>query len=282
MGVGAHTAAANAGRDATPRLRRLLPPGEDTDPHAYAESLDLAAAVPREVAPPRPRVLLNMVSTADGRASLDGRSAPMSNAADRLLFHALRGVVDAVLVGAGTLRAERYGRIVRDPESRRRRAQRGLQEDPLACVASARLLLDPDIPLLADAASRIAILTPLSAMLPDTAARVEYVRAERDGELDLPNALAQLHERFSVRTLLCEGGPHLNHDLLLAGLVDELFLSIAPKLAGGDDLEHRTLRILAGAELEQPAGLELVSALESESQLFLHYRVRASAPAGAS
>jgi riboflavin biosynthesis pyrimidine reductase len=109
------------------------------------------------------------------------------------------------------------------------------------------------------------------------AAHVEYIRAPRGGMVDLERGLPELRERFSVRTLLCEGGPHLNRDLLRAGLVDELYLSFAPKLAGGDDREHPTLRIVAGYELEHAVELELASVLESESQLFLRYRVRASA-----
>jgi riboflavin biosynthesis pyrimidine reductase len=85
--------------------------------------------------------------------------------------------------------------------------------------------------------------------------------------------------------LLCEGGPHLIAQLLAAGLVDELFLSLSPQLVGGDDLDGNpahpeALRILAGPELSPPVELELLSALESESHLFLRYRVVcSSAPA---
>src|SRR5205823_7185194 len=85
---------------------------------------------------------------------------------------------------------------------------------------------------LACADARVVILTPSEATLPAQAAAVEYVRASRDGSLDLAQALEVLRERFGVRTLLCEGGPHLNSHLLLAGVVDELFLSLAPMLAG--------------------------------------------------
>ncbi len=92
------------------------------------------------------------------------------------------------------------------------------------------------------------ILTPSTASLPGVAAHVDYVRAGSDGRLDLPAALAELRERFAVRTLLCEGGPHLNTQLLLSGLVDELFLSLSPTLAGGDPAATGgALRILAGA-----------------------------------
>ena len=92
--------------------------------------------------------------------------------------------------------------------------------------------------------------------------------------LDLPAALAELHERFSMGLLLCEGGPHLNAELLAAGLVDEMFLSLAPKLAGGDPASGAGLRILSGAELDPPVELELLGLLESDSHLFLRYGVR--------
>ena len=96
----------------------------------------------------------------------------------------------------------------------------------------------------------------------------------RDGQLDLEAACGELYERFGVRTLLCEGGPHLNMQLLQAGLVDELLLCLGAKLAGGQQGEQR---ILVGPELEPPRELELLDALESESHLFLRYRVRSSA-----
>ena len=135
------------------------------------------------------------------------------------------------------------------------------------------------MPLLDEPAARVVILTPSAASLPASAAQIEYVRAARDGRLDLAQALAELSERFGVRTLLCEGGPHLNSELLAAGLVDELFLSLSPMLAGGEESTGEALRILAGAEFESPVELELLEALESGSHLFLRYGVRASAPA---
>jgi riboflavin biosynthesis pyrimidine reductase len=255
------------------RLTRLLPPGEPVTVAEIVEELGLWERP--ELAAERPRVLLNMVSSADGRATLAGRSAPISNGADRELFHGLRSAVDAVLIGAATARVERYGRIVRDEAHRRLRAQRGLQEEALACIVSGRLALGPDIPLLADPAARVAIVTSSAASLPASAAHVDYVRAQREGLLDLPGALAELRGRFSVHTLLCEGGPHLSCELFAAGLIDELFLSVSPKLVGGEPMRGEALRILAGVELEPPVELELLGALESDSQLFLRYGVSA-------
>ncbi|HEY2766672.1 MAG TPA: dihydrofolate reductase family protein [Solirubrobacteraceae bacterium] len=221
----------------------------------------------------RPRLLLNMASTTDGRATIGGRSGALGNRADRELFHALRTAVDAVLVGAGTVRAEHYGRLVRDDSARALRRVRGLAEEPLACVVSQSLALPVDeIPLLADPGARVAILTPSSAGLPECEADVSYVRCARDGRLDLGAAIAELGN-LGVNTVLCEGGPHLNAQLLAAGLVDELFLSLAPKLAGGDT-SSESLRIVSGPALTPPVELELLDALESESLLLLRYGVR--------
>jgi riboflavin-specific deaminase-like protein len=255
-------------------LRRLLPPGEPATAATIVARLGLHERP--AAAAQRPYLILNMVSTADGRATIGGRSGPIGNRADRELFHELRGVVDAVMAGAGTVRTERYGRIVPDRARRRLRAERGLSEEPLACIVSGRLELPGDIPLLADPAARVVILTSSAASLPACAAHVDYVRARRDGLLDLPAALAELRERFAVRTLLCEGGPHLNAQLLAAGLVDELFLCISPRLAGGDPVAGEALRIIAGIELDPPAEMRLIEALESDSHLFLRYTLASS------
>ena len=223
----------------------------------------------------RPRLLLNMLSTADGRATLAGRSGTISGPADRALFHALRAPVDGILVGAGTVRMERYGRIIPDAAVRELRRERGLTPEPLACIVSGRLDLGEEIPLLREPDAHIAVLTASRASLAHSDATVDYVRAG-NGQLDLEGALAELAERFAIQTLLCEGGPHLARELLARGLVDELFLSLAPLLAGGEPSGGEALRILAGAELEPPAGLELLDVLRSDSYLFLRYGVSAA------
>jgi riboflavin-specific deaminase-like protein len=253
-------------------LRRLLPAG---DPASVQEAVEGFGLLDRATASERPYLVLNMVSALDGRASIGGRSGGLGNRADRELFQGLRRAVDGVMVGAGTVRRERYGRIIREQSRRRARLARGLTEEPLACIVSAGLSLPVEIPLLADSAARVVIVTPSQGSLPPTDAHVDYVRASEGGMLDLPRALAELRERFGIRTLLCEGGPHLNSQLLIAGLVDELFLSLAPKLTGGDGTGEEALRIVAGPEFDPPLELELLGALESGSHLFLRYGVGA-------
>jgi riboflavin biosynthesis pyrimidine reductase len=224
----------------------------------------------------RPRILLNMVSSADGRATLKGRSGPLSGQADRELFHALRAPVDAVLVGAGTVRAERYGRLIRDETARLARREHGLAQEPLACIPSQSLSFGPDVPLLADPSARVVLMTPCSGVLAPVPAQVRYIRAERNGHLDLAAGLGELHRSFGVAMLLCEGGPHLAADLFAAGLVDELFLSLSPKLAG-ELPGGGGMGILAAVELDPPVELQLLGVLESDSHLFLRYGVPAPA-----
>jgi riboflavin-specific deaminase-like protein len=253
--------------DASPvSLRRLLPePGTVTAIEAW-EGLKFADLAPDH----RPYVVLNMVATADGAATVGHRTAPISNSADRQLFHELRAHVDAVMVGAATVRIERYGRLVRDPQRRERRVARGLAPDPLAVVASRRLTLTPDLPLLADPHSRVVVLTASDAELSGCAADVSYLRSAPGVEVDLAAMLARLRTEFGVRSVLCEGGPHLNTALLPAGLVDELFLSIAPVLAGSAG----SLSIAGRAPLAELVDLDLIGLFESQSQLFARYAVR--------
>lgn len=256
----------------TPRLRRLLPAGEQGTVEDLIEEIDLAE---RAAAGPswRPYVVLNMVSTADGRVTIAGRSGAIGGRADKALFLGLRTIVDGVMAGAGTVRAERYGRLVRHERRRAIRRARGLAEEPLACIVSGRLALSCEIPLLADPQARVAVLTTSQASLPkECKADIQYIRAARDGLLDLPEAMTRLRAEHGVDTLLCEGGPHLNAQMLCEGLVDELFLSLSPLLAGGE-ARSEALRILSGPELDPPVALDLVSVLEHDSHLFLHYKI---------
>ena len=241
-------------------FRRLHPaPGEFADGAAVVEGLAF------EAHGDRPYLVLNMVTTADGRATIGGRSGPIGNAADQDLFHALRTRVDAVMVGAGTLRAENYGRLVRKPGRREARERAGLDPDPLAVVVSGRLDLPDDLPLLDAPEQRVLVATFADAELPG-AAQIDYLRFG-DGAVDIPALLADLRGR-GVRSVLCEGGPTLNAELLRAGGVDELFHCLAPKLAGEPDAPT-----MVSGVLHETAEMELVWALENESHLFMRYRV---------
>jgi riboflavin biosynthesis pyrimidine reductase len=222
------------------RFTRLLP-----DRAADLEATDLAAAVPGPAPADRPFMLVNMIATADGRATIAGRTGPIANRADYELFHALRTRVDAVMVGAETVRVEGYGRM-----------------DPLAVLVTRSALVPADVGLLKAPENRVIVLTPSpDATLPPCAAQVSYLRAP------LAEGVRRLRSEHGVRSILCEGGPQLLGDLLRAGLVDELHLVIAAKLAGGP----HPITIVTGAALDPPVDLRLVSLHESGGYLFLRY-----------
>ena len=243
-------------------FRQLLPePGDLPDGAAVVEDLRFWEQAHDE----RPYLVLNMVTTADGRATIGGRSGPIGNAADQDLFHALRTRVDAVMVGAGTLRAEKYGRLVRKPERREARERAGLAPDPLAVIVSGRLDLPPDLPLLHEPDQQVLVATFSDGDLPGPG--IEYLRFQ-GGAVDIPRLLAILRGR-GVRSILCEGGPTLNAELLRAGGVDELFHCLAPKLAGEPDAPTMVTGVLHDA-----IALELHWLLENDSHLFARFSLQ--------
>jgi riboflavin-specific deaminase-like protein len=243
-------------------VRLIHPERRETSPEEFASNMRLA-----ELAPPgRPYVGLNMVSSLDGKATIEWRTKGLSTELDRRLFHQLRTQADAVMVGAGTVRSERYGRMTKSQELREKRIAEGLTPDPLAVIVSGRLDLPADLPILNEREQRVVIATGSDASLPDMGEQLEYART---GD-DLPKLMAYLDETHGIRSVLCEGGPTLNSYLFAAGLVDELFLTLNPKAVGG----AAALTIVAGRELIEPAELALVSLAEGDGDLFTRWRVR--------
>jgi 5-amino-6-(5-phosphoribosylamino)uracil reductase len=244
------------------QFSRLLPEPGMLELSELRDALNL----PVDAHPDRPYTIANFVESVDGRATVDGRSAPLSDAGDRAMFHTLREKVDAVIAGTGTLRVERYGPLIRDPEARQRRVENGLDPAPLACVVTRSGDVPTDIPLFADEQSRIAVFT--AAPAPALPEHVEVVELD-PAEPTLTTALRRLRTQHGVRRLLCEGGPTLFAALLQEGLIDELFVTIAPKLAGGG----RGPTITSGAALAEPAELRIHWLLEREESLFARYEV---------
>ena len=174
----------------------------------------LAELRPRERAPDdRPFLYLNMVASADGRASVEGRAAGLGSEADTLLLTELRAVAEAVLVGTGTIRAEGYGRLVRNAERVARREAAGMAATPTAVLISRSFDIPWDARLFAAADQPVIVYTGARGEPPEVAAPVEVVRLADPA----PRAvMADLRAR-GVRSLLCEGGPTLNSALLEAG-----------------------------------------------------------------
>ena len=250
-------------------VHRLLPDVGETTVAEQLAGLDLKPLA----LPDRPYLLLNFVTTLDGRAAIGGRSGPIGSATDSEMLQRLRTRVDAVMIGAGTMRAERYGRMVSDPQLRAYRERTLLTHDPLAVIISNRLELPWDAGLFTDGGGRVVIFTASDQEAPETATRVKVIR-HPDG-VDLSAALEWLRNERGIRSMLCEGGPTLHGRLREAGLADELFLTIAPKIAGGEGP-----RVLEGA-LADVDNVELAWLLESESELFARYRGITAGPGGA-
>lgn len=233
----------SAPADRPAAFARLLPPGSPVAAAELAEQLDLRALAP----PHRPAVVLNMIASLDGRITLAGRAGGLTNRADYELFHALRGAADAVLVGAGTVRAESYGPM-----------------DQLAVIVSNSLDLSPQLGVLRAPANRVVVVTSSQGELAPCAAQVSYLRTA-----DLGEALGRLRAEHGVEAVVCEGGAHLNGELLPAGLVDELHLVLSPMLVGGPD----PLTLVAGAAPDPPVTATPVWVLESGGWLFTRYRI---------
>jgi riboflavin-specific deaminase-like protein len=239
-----------------------LRPTEPRPPHEW-----LAEFRPQEHAPEdRPYVFLNMVATADGRAAIGGRSRALGSETDTLLLGELRTLADAVLIGSGTLRAEGYGRLVGNPERVARREAAGRAPTPPAVLLSRSLDLPWDAGLFAAAEQPVLVYTGNEADLPQVAASLELIRL---ADPSPGAALRELRNR-GIRALLCEGGPTLNRALLAGGLVDELFLTLSPLLAGS----AAAPRIVEGADLPEPLGLALEWVLQHDDELYLRYRIR--------
>lgn len=192
-----------------------------------------------------------MIAGLDGAATLDGVSGGLGGDADHRVFHILRSLADVVLVAAGTVRAERYG-----PSS-----------VPLAIV-SRSCRLDFDAPLFTEPLARPLVLTVADAP-PDRCARAAEVAdvvvvGKRD--VDLRRALLTLGKR-GLGSVLAEGGPGLNAQLAAAGLLDELCLTVSPRVVGG-----QARRILDGAPLTGPRNFGWRSLCEEDGFLFLRLR----------
>jgi riboflavin biosynthesis pyrimidine reductase len=203
-----------------------------------ADDLVGDATTPEE----RPWVSAIMVSSLDGRATLGGTSRKLGGPQDLQMLLALRRRADALIVGPGTVAAEGYG--------------------PLPCPAvlvSRSFKLPWDAGLFTAPGQRVLVYTRAGGEVPEVDADVELVPED-----DLVAVLADLRAR-GVERLLCEGGPTVNRALLDAGLLDELYLTLAPVVSGDDGPS-----IVAPGE---PAGLTLRSVATADGDLYLRYSV---------
>jgi riboflavin biosynthesis pyrimidine reductase len=238
-------------------------------------AVDLAAAYAYPATGPWLRA--NMVASADGAATAEGRSEGLSGPADKRVFSLLRALADVIVVGARTVRREGYGAARPKPGFVEARLAAGRPPAAVVAVVSRSLDLDFSGPLFSPAQPDPAGAGPgpRTIVITSAAASEDALRAAREvadvvvagGErVDLAAALDALAERGHTR-LLTEGGPHLLAQLLAAGRLDELCLTISPLLTGDDT----ALRILTGTPLEPPVPLRLGHLLEDDGMLFARY-----------
>jgi riboflavin biosynthesis pyrimidine reductase len=212
-------------------------------------------------------VRVNMVSSVDGAAVVDGRVRALSGPADFQLLHVLRGLCDVLLVGAGTVRAEGYGAVRAQDEVAELRHEAGQLAHPRLAVLSRSLDLDLTSAAFADAPERPLVLTTELA----DPARVREVQEVAEvlvaGERSVDLAVAlDLLEQQGLTRILSEGGPQALAELYAADLVDELCLAMSPVVVAGQEA-----RLTDGPALPTPVVVHLEAAYERDGFLFLRY-----------
>lgn len=194
----------------------------------------------------QPRVIAATIASLDGRAAVEGRSVALGHPEDRALLRGLRASADAVVVGAATVRAERYARLFDGP-----------QRPPMAIVTRSG-----DVPwevgLFAEEDARVVICSDAPVTVPGGVAAQVAVH----GSADPGGVLAAL----GVPLVLCEGGPRLLRAFAAAGLIDDLVLTLSPLLVAGDAPAP-----LAGPALDPPLALTLRGIWRADDHAFLHY-----------
>jgi len=253
-----------------------------------------ALAFPR---PARPYVISNFVSTLDGVVSLGipgksgGGEISGFNAHDRALMGILRGAADAVVVGAGTLRAvprhlwtaEYVYPALSDAYAQLRQSL-GRGPTPLNVIVSGSGVVDLTAPVFASGAVESLILTTaagaarLRAQSLPAPVSVRVPKGADDGRLSASGVVAEVAASLgrAAPLVLVEGGPQVMGDFLAERQIDELFLTLAPQVAGradGDAMAER-LPLVTGQQLapERPAWSTLLSVHQAASHLFLRYR----------
>ena len=210
-------------------MRQLLP-----DPIDPVDPVALYGADERIDHADRPWLMVNMIASIDGAISVDDRSGGLGGPADRRVFRTLRELPDVILVGASTVRTEGYGPVRLDQHAMARRRARGQSDTPRLVIVSGSLGLDTAAAVFA-ASSPPLVVTTACADDRRRGALEEVAEVMTAGatRVSMREMLGQLHDA-GVRTVLCEGGPTVNAQLLDDDLVDEWCQTFSPLLVGGD------------------------------------------------
>ena len=218
-----------------------------------------------------PFVFLNMAMTADGKIATANRAVhSFGSPHDLAHLYELRATADAVMCGARTVEISRSILGTGGEKFQKLRLKRGLAEHNLRVIVSGSGSLDPQTKIFKNKFSPIIVLTTKRV----SAKKLKLLRSLADevkvfGEtvINFRSALRWLRAKWGVKRLLCEGGGELNDALFRAGLVDEINLTICPKIFGG-----RTAPTIADGlgfqKLTDPAKFELTSLRRKKSELF--------------
>lgn len=223
-----------------------------------------------------PFLFLNMAMTADGKIATSNRKiSSFSSPRDREQLLRLRARADAVMAGARTVDLNPVNLGPGGPRFRKIRLEHGLAEYNARVIVSGTASIDPHAAIFQHRFSPIIILT--TGLAP--ASRLKRLRRLADevricgaDSIDFPSTLAWLRSQWNIRSLLCEGGGELNGALFAARTVDEINLTICPKIFGG-----RLAPTIADGtgigRLNDATPLELKSIKRFGHELFAVYRV---------
>ncbi|MDQ6709444.1 MAG: dihydrofolate reductase family protein [Candidatus Dormibacteraeota bacterium] len=236
-----------------------------------------------------PCLYANFVSSIDGVVAIDGGKAPSGgiisgrNEADRFVMGLLRAFADAILVGAGTVRAE-GGKALWTPQYifpaaaggyRAMREKLGRAKDPLLAIVTARGDLEPSEPAIQQGALVLTTKESEPALRRRLPSSTRVIGLSSGPHLE-PGAVVAALTSEGHRAILTEGGPSLFGELVAAGLVDELFLTVSPTLAGQAD--NKSFGLVHGVDFSKHLKwVSLQSARQHESYLFLRYRLKEAA-----
>ena len=236
-------------------------PGEAVD-------LDWAYRVPQQAAIEVGRCFIraNFATSVDGLVEAGGVSKGVSSEVDRQVFHLMRGLADVILVGAQTVRSEGYGPARPTPETIERRIEQGFAPVPPIAVVTRSCALEPTSRLFTEAQVPTLVLTSERGRAKAGPLKeVADIVVCGEDEVEMEQLVIALSERGLTR-VLCEGGPHLMHELVSHDVLDELCLTISP-LTVGRDHQH-----LASGPLQPPRGFPIAAAFEADGSVFLRCR----------
>ena len=229
-----------------------------------------------------PFVFINMAMTADGKIATTNRAvSSFGSARDHAHLLELRATADAVMAGARTIDLNPVNLGPGPARYRRQRLRRGLREYNLRVIVSGSGSVDPEAELFRHRFSPLILLTTARASrrrLDRLRALVDELRVCGESEIDFLETLRWLRREWGVKRLLCEGGGELNDALFRAGLVNQLHLTICPRIFGGRSGPTIVDGIGTGA-LANATQLVPRSAKRVGDEMFLVYDVKTpSAP----